>query len=403
MQTLTVTLKTVTPMFLGGAEPNERAELRPSSIKGALRFWYRAIDPDYRQWEDKIFGSTNAGQGSFALKLIKNNTNGTNGFRKGDHESGINYFGYPLETGKIDKGNYQQRKFIDTENQFSFELIFKEEPEAKIQKAVIASLWLLGNIGGLGFRSRRGFGTVTIKTSNIDNIKMLKHDCKISSIEDWIALFKKDLQTITGWFKSYIGSPDHTVLTKDSNFFVLKPEDNSDTVSWQKALNKAGLLMQEFRNRRSPDYMNVKNHLAKKEKIFLSNQNPPQSLPPSPTVMPAFLKNAPERILFGLPLTFQYRSLDNAKYRNKSITFVGTEHERSASPVFVRIIKINGQYYPFYAILSSPLFSFSEKIKDLNDKSNRPIDLPSSIGIIDDFVKFLQSKGAISCSLFTSP
>jgi len=67
METLTVTLKTVTPLFLGGARQNEHAELRPPSIKGALRFWYRAIDPQYNQkvdpskrdsptWEQRLFG-----------------------------------------------------------------------------------------------------------------------------------------------------------------------------------------------------------------------------------------------------------------------------------------------------------------------------------------------------------
>ncbi len=43
MDKLVVTLKTVTPLFLGGANPNDTAELRAPSIKGALRFWYRAM------------------------------------------------------------------------------------------------------------------------------------------------------------------------------------------------------------------------------------------------------------------------------------------------------------------------------------------------------------------------
>lgn len=49
MEKLTVTLKTVTPMFLGGANPNDTAELRAPSIKVALMFWYRAIDQEYNQ------------------------------------------------------------------------------------------------------------------------------------------------------------------------------------------------------------------------------------------------------------------------------------------------------------------------------------------------------------------
>ncbi|MBA4369031.1 MAG: type III-B CRISPR module RAMP protein Cmr1, partial [Desulfobacterium sp.] len=32
----------VTPMFLGGSDP-KKAELRAPSVKGALRFWWRAL------------------------------------------------------------------------------------------------------------------------------------------------------------------------------------------------------------------------------------------------------------------------------------------------------------------------------------------------------------------------
>lgn len=41
MQTLTATYRIVTPLFLGGANPNDHAKLREPSIKAALRFWWR--------------------------------------------------------------------------------------------------------------------------------------------------------------------------------------------------------------------------------------------------------------------------------------------------------------------------------------------------------------------------
>jgi CRISPR-associated protein Cmr1 len=36
-------LVTLTPLFLGGAEPRGDPELRSSSVRGALRFWLRAL------------------------------------------------------------------------------------------------------------------------------------------------------------------------------------------------------------------------------------------------------------------------------------------------------------------------------------------------------------------------
>jgi len=41
MQEIKATYKIVTPMFLGGADHEE--EIRVPSIKGALRFWWRAL------------------------------------------------------------------------------------------------------------------------------------------------------------------------------------------------------------------------------------------------------------------------------------------------------------------------------------------------------------------------
>ncbi len=39
---LSVTLETVTPLFLGGADPRGAPDLRSSAFRGALRYWLRA-------------------------------------------------------------------------------------------------------------------------------------------------------------------------------------------------------------------------------------------------------------------------------------------------------------------------------------------------------------------------
>jgi CRISPR-associated protein Cmr1 len=42
MQMLEAVYKIVTPMFLSGAD-QEATELRPPTIKGVIRFWWRAL------------------------------------------------------------------------------------------------------------------------------------------------------------------------------------------------------------------------------------------------------------------------------------------------------------------------------------------------------------------------
>ncbi len=63
MHTITFTCETITPMFLSGAD-GTTPELRAPSIKGALRFWWRAMNghlslSELKKQEGEIFGDNN--------------------------------------------------------------------------------------------------------------------------------------------------------------------------------------------------------------------------------------------------------------------------------------------------------------------------------------------------------
>ena len=64
MPSLIVKIKTVSPLFLNGAD-KAQPELRAASVRGQLRYWFRAIegaktDSLQEVWrkEESIFGST---------------------------------------------------------------------------------------------------------------------------------------------------------------------------------------------------------------------------------------------------------------------------------------------------------------------------------------------------------
>lgn len=68
MAELTLRLKVISPMFLNGSNPRENPELRASSIRGQLRYWFRAIEgartagiEELWQRESAVFGSTQNG------------------------------------------------------------------------------------------------------------------------------------------------------------------------------------------------------------------------------------------------------------------------------------------------------------------------------------------------------
>jgi len=72
MKTVTFSCETITPMFMYGAD-GKTPELRPASIKGVMRFWWRAINgdlplDDLKKQEDEIFGNTEK-KSSFSIKI----------------------------------------------------------------------------------------------------------------------------------------------------------------------------------------------------------------------------------------------------------------------------------------------------------------------------------------------
>jgi len=76
MKTITFECETITPMFLSGAD-GKTPELRPPSIKGALRFWWRAMNghlslSDLKKKESEIFGGTNPATRSNVIIRIEN-------------------------------------------------------------------------------------------------------------------------------------------------------------------------------------------------------------------------------------------------------------------------------------------------------------------------------------------
>ncbi len=67
--------ETVTPMFLAGAD-GKTPELRPPSIKGAMRFWWRAMNghisiKELKEEEGEIFGGSGEkeGRSKFGIRI----------------------------------------------------------------------------------------------------------------------------------------------------------------------------------------------------------------------------------------------------------------------------------------------------------------------------------------------
>lgn len=161
MTKLTATFRIVTPMFLGGADPAREAELRVPSIKGALRFWWRALMwgkvkdiADLHRREAELFGSSDEGQSRFLMRLEAAVTEANVVQENWPQAQWQRYTGYGLR----DKG---ERCFLKPGREFTVHFHLRrcsDEQSAQL----LAAVQLFGLLGGLGARSRKGWGSVTL-------------------------------------------------------------------------------------------------------------------------------------------------------------------------------------------------------------------------------------------------
>ena len=176
MDSVEFDLEIVTPMFLGGAN-NTDAELRVPSIKGMLRFWWRATYgieslEKMKKEEAKVFGSTEQ-KAAFLLHIA--NTSNINTlldlkergekFKVHGHPVGIvDYLAYGLHKPEKGKGNVYQRNHITPNSSFSLKFQFYNNG---LRDEILRAFNFFIACGGLGSRSRNGFGSLSIKDSEM--------------------------------------------------------------------------------------------------------------------------------------------------------------------------------------------------------------------------------------------
>lgn len=178
-RTLRAELTIVTPMFIGDGV-RMADSVRPPSIKGALRFWWRALNwgrvLDAKRGSEKaaleqlhkdearlfglaakksVNGEEKGGQGLFRLSVEQPIKPGIQNSWPNTSDSQGGYLGYGLEKG--------QRNALEEGIGFVLTLSYKSSASKtdidQMRQAV--SLW--GLLGGLGSRARRGFGSVALQ------------------------------------------------------------------------------------------------------------------------------------------------------------------------------------------------------------------------------------------------
>lgn len=150
MKEIIIECQGITPMFMGGANGNENI-LRPPSLKGVLRFWWRAMNghmslTELKKKESEYFGGTEPATRS---KII------------------IHPFDeLKRKEEKISKTPHRENPYEQAAVivRFSIKISYHESIDLDVKNLIKVAFVL----GGVGNRSRRGFGSFKIISINGD-------------------------------------------------------------------------------------------------------------------------------------------------------------------------------------------------------------------------------------------
>ena len=144
-------LEAVTPLFIAGADQRwvEGEGLRPPTLRGLLRWWFRTAFRDPKL-ESKVFGGRafSQAEGKKSDVVVKSVV------RIGEVRECVEDAKYLFFSMQMQK----RPCYIPGSR---FEILLSSRSEESFKMA-LASLWLLLNLGGVGSRNRRGAGSLSV-------------------------------------------------------------------------------------------------------------------------------------------------------------------------------------------------------------------------------------------------
>lgn len=181
-------LEFITPAFLAGANQNE-PEVRPASIRGELRWWFRVLGGK-RQEEARVFGGVHDGTEASAAVVRVSDVK----IQRGDEiqfgtMSSKGYIYYFAKKSGNDVGVYRTKsgRYLAAGTSFRLHILLRKElsdgDKALLEKAVEAFV----RLGALGLRATRGCGALA-ETENVLSRDEFKNWCKVLETQSRILI-----------------------------------------------------------------------------------------------------------------------------------------------------------------------------------------------------------------------
>jgi CRISPR-associated protein Cmr1 len=358
----------VTPLFGGGAQPDASAEVRPPSLKGVLRFWWRALAwsrlagdlREIRALEAKIFGAAgdeNTGrQGSFLLRVLHGPP--PRCLRKGEVLTpkqpvgpGARYFGYGLFGAKAGQ---LKRPCLLAPITFTAELVSRGSLDA----TVVDALKLMGLLGRLGSRTRRGWGSLSLLSLQGDT--------------EWQAAgtvpeYKSELRKLLSGAATADEEPPYSALSRHTHIDIVG-EDRDPL----RLLNGVGEAMLRYRSWGKNGQV-----LGRDSE---RNFQPDHDWSKNPQGVTGI--RHPRRVIFGLPHNY-----------SKTLGVTAEHFDRRASPLMIHIHRLTDQnHVAVLTVLRSAYLPNGERLEVTNGRGETLRDATPDWSVLDGFIKRWSKK-----------
>ena len=370
--------KLITPLFGGGVEPGVNDEvtlISGKAIRGHLRFWWRATrggkfkDPkSLLEFESMLFGAasnqsddnaskkkdsnikveiavlvTNKGREDSPYEVVNNRDgNPQTKIRKGTKVP--SYAAFPLQPSSSDR-EYRaemKTKFVRVGVEFTLSISFP----AKYSKDVEAALWAWETFGGVGARTRRGFGALFLESIDGVNVVRINRVTRLDDVKKVIDDQLKEYVTDGEWIENL------SHLSQKAAYEVMAL--NLDALMcWKGLVDK----LNEFRQQRNPPRTEGTRTIPGRSKW-----NEPeairditrQRLPRHKKAGADFLKFP--RAAFGLPIAFQFKDRDrynpfNSNRDPRKTLLKLAFSERLASPLILRPLAVSETQFVGIALI----------------------------------------------------
>ena len=360
--------------------PVDPAGIRAPSLRGILAYWYRSLFPraspeELFRAQEKVFGSTGAGQG------LKIRTVDIPEFKSRklcfEHDLyPLLYLGYgPLQLlrpplpgdGPVPPGSHPPQRLSSYNTSVCRDAIHVQGDPAftfaahgtdSQIAALKASLLLLHLFGGIGSRSRRGWGSVHVVAGCIPAPKISG-----SRVEEFPDYYDRLCRTAV---EHAADLPSHLPLFSALSRKAAIRRSKVGFETWREALDDFYLRFSRTRS------LNRSSSRAPAPLAQIDHDLEAREARPG-----APLTQAPKRMVFGMPYYPRSQSgnwgIEYHRVRQDPETgeleSLGT---RRASPLFLKVFRFRRRYFPVALALKAQFFGDSShqigaKVKDADD------------------------------------